>query len=165
MAALVTLAKIGATHGVKGDLKLFDFTESGMDQFPRQALQIQVQKSWQSMPAFTLRPYKKDWLIHVEGYNSPEAAQALVNAHIGVPRSALPEPKADEVYWSDLEGLQVTSTDGQMFGAVDHVMETGANDVLVVKGERERLIPYIDSVIMSVNLTAGTIVVDWPSDF
>lgn len=95
-----------------------------------------------------------------------DAAAALVGSEILVPRSALPPPEPGSFYWTDLEGLQVTTVAGRSLGEVSHLVATGANDVLVVRGERERLIPFLrESVIRSVDLDAGRIVVDWDPDF
>jgi len=84
-----------------------------------------------------------------------------------VPRSELPALAAGEYYWADLVGLRVETTDGQFLGQVDHLLETGANDVLVVQGEdRERLIPFVmEQVIKQIDLNTGRIQVDWDPTF
>ena len=85
---------------------------------------------------------------------------------IRIDRSQLPPPKKGEVYWVDLEGLKVRTTEGQLLGTVDHLFATPANDVLVVKGDRERLIPYVmDTFVKSVDLEGGEMVVDWDPEF
>ena len=85
---------------------------------------------------------------------------------IGIYRGQLPETREDEFYWSDLIGLQVINADGKRLGEVDHLLETGANDVLVVRGEREYLIPYLpEQVIQDIDLDAQVIRVDWDPDF
>jgi len=78
----------------------------------------------------------------------------------------LPPPKKGEVYWVDLEGLKVRTTDGVLLGTVSHLFATAANDVVVVQGERERLIPFIkDRFVKSVDVDGGEIVVDWDPEF
>ena len=78
----------------------------------------------------------------------------------------LPPPRADEFYWCDLEGLAVETQDGMDLGRVDHLFATGANDVICVKGERERLIPFVwGDVIKDVDFAEGRILVDWDPDF
>ena len=90
----------------------------------------------------------------------------LTNALVVIERSELPDTEEDSYYWADLIGLQVVTTDGTELGQVERMMETGANDVVVVSGERERLIPWVKgSVIRSVDLDGRTIVVDWDADF
>ena len=84
---------------------------------------------------------------------------------VWVPRSTLPPPKPGEYYWVDLEGLRVANVEGVDFGTVSHLFSTGANDVLVVKGDRERLIPFIEQVIREVDLPGRSIRVEWGADY
>ncbi len=81
-------------------------------------------------------------------------------------RSALPPPKPDEYYWVDLEGLDVKTTEGVALGQVSHLFSTGANDVVVVRGDRERMIPFVQpDFVKSVDFEANLIVVDWDPEF
>ena len=90
----------------------------------------------------------------------------LIDVDIAVRREQLPKLKPGEYYWSDLEGLRVENLEGIDLGVVSHLFETGANDVLVVKGDRERLIPYtVGLAVKEVDLQAGRILVDWDADF
>jgi 16S rRNA processing protein RimM len=84
---------------------------------------------------------------------------------IAVPRSAFPPPAEGEYYWADLVGLKVVNLQGVELGRVEEVLQTGANDVLVLQGERERLLPFIADVIRRVDLAAGLISVDWGEDY
>ena len=85
---------------------------------------------------------------------------------IYVARSALPPPKPDEYYWVDLEGLDVKTTEGVVLGQVSHLFSTGANDVVVVRGDRERMIPFVQpDFVKSVDFEANLVVVDWDPEF
>ena len=84
---------------------------------------------------------------------------------VAVPRASLPAARSGEYYWADLIGLAVVNTGSEQLGSVVDVLQTGANDVLVVQGERERLIPFIATVIREVDPGAGMIRVDWGADF
>ena len=100
------------------------------------------------------------------GVEDRDAAEALRGAEIFVPREALPPPKPGEYYWVDLEGLRVETVGGVPLGILDHVFATGANDVLVVRGERERMIPFVQpDVVTQVDFDAGVVTVDWDPDF
>jgi len=78
----------------------------------------------------------------------------------------LPKTQTDEYYWTDLIGLEVVNLAGISLGHIENLFETGANDVLVVKGERERLIPLVfDRVVLNVDVIAKKMQVDWDSDF
>ena len=100
------------------------------------------------------------------GFENREQAAALVGQQIFVERDQMPPTEKDEYYWSDLEGLEVQTTGGEKLGRVDRLMETGANDVLVVTGDRDRLIPFIQGqYVKRVDLEAELIEVDWDPDF
>ena len=91
---------------------------------------------------------------------------ALIGTEIAVRREELPPPEPGTYYWADLEGLTVVNLDGAVLGTVSHLFETGANDVLVVvDGERERLIPYTREAVKQVDLQARMIRVDWDPEF
>ena len=83
---------------------------------------------------------------------------------MAVPRSLLPKTER-EFYWADLVGLKVVNLQGHDLGAVQGLLATGANDVLEVKGDCHRLIPFIGQVIAEVDLASGVIRVDWGEDF
>jgi 16S rRNA processing protein RimM len=85
---------------------------------------------------------------------------------ISIRRQQLPEVESGDVYWTDLIGLKVVNLQGENLGVVDHLLETGANDVLVVKGERERLIPFVrDTVVIEIDQGGERILVDWDKDY
>jgi len=89
-----------------------------------------------------------------------------VGAEILVDRDQFGGVERDEYYWADLVGTRVVTTNDQELGVVESLLETGANDVLVVQGDRRRLIPFlIGSVIQMVDLDSGNIIVDWDPDF
>ncbi|KEZ75991.1 ribosome maturation factor RimM [Salinisphaera hydrothermalis] len=95
-----------------------------------------------------------------------DAAVELLDLDIAVERADMPDPEPGEYYWFDLIGLKVVTVDDIDLGQVKAMMETGANDVLVVQGDRERLIPLVvDEYVMSVDLEAGVMTVDWDPDF
>ena len=100
------------------------------------------------------------------GFEDREQAATLVGIQIFVRRDQLPATSKDEYYWSDLEGLNVHTTKGEVLGRVERLMETGANDVLVIRGEREHLVPFIQGqYVTRVDLEAGLIEVDWDPEF
>ncbi len=85
---------------------------------------------------------------------------------ISVPRSCLPKLGSGDYYWRDLIGLQVENLQGVAFGVIDEMMSTGNNDVMVVNGDRQRLVPYIPGqFVMNVDLVAGKMIVDWDPEF
>jgi 16S rRNA processing protein RimM len=118
----------------------------------------------------TLRPVEgrrhgKMVVARLDGVDDRDAASVLSRCEVHVPRSALPAIAERQYYWADLEGLEVVTTDGQLLGRLDHFVETPANPVMVVVGERERWLPLVAPCLKSVDLDAGRIVVDWDPDF
>ncbi len=103
--------------------------------------------------------------MHLEGIEDREQAATRVGCDIAVLREDLPDAEDGTYYWADLEGLRVVNRDGAELGKVAYLMETGANDVLVTAGERERLIPFVaGEVILDVDFAKGVITVDWEWD-
>lgn len=95
-----------------------------------------------------------------------DRARSLIGAEITVARDDLPPCRRDEYYWTDLEGLGVQTEAGEDLGHVDYLFSTGAHDVLVVAGDRQRLIPFAQHrVVREIDLERGLIVVDWDPDY
>ena len=100
------------------------------------------------------------------GVDDRDSAEKLVGAEIFVDRDQFGDVERDEYYWADLVGTRVVTADDQDLGVVESLFETGANDVLVVQGDRRRLVPFLlGSVIQTVDLDSGIIVADWDPDF
>lgn len=161
----VGLGRISGIYGVRGWVKVFSYTQ------PRERIleyphwHITVDASPDAIPATALesgRRHGKGIVAKLAGIEDRDAAAALIGSGIFVPRVALPEAAPGEYYWADLEGLEVCDTHGHALGTVDHLMETGAHDVMVLAGEANRLIPFVpETVVVSVDLERGVITVDW----
>lgn len=105
-------------------------------------------------------------MVKLDDSDNREQAQALVGKLIVVQRSQLPVADDNEYYWSDLIGLTVRNHNGVSFGKVTSLLETGANDVLVIHGDRERLVPFVQgSVVQAIDLDNNAMLVDWDEDF
>ena len=103
--------------------------------------------------------------IKLNNYNDRTSIEFLKNSKIFVHKSSLPRLKQNEFYWNELIGLSVCNLDGVDFGLVENLIETGANDVLVVKKISTTLIPFIEKYIKKVNLKKKIIIVDWLDDY
>ncbi|WP_457668792.1 ribosome maturation factor RimM [Thiolapillus sp.] len=162
---LVTLGRISGLHGVQGWLKVFSDTRPRENILEYSPWYLRRGQGWEKWIPENGRRQGKQVLVKLQGCNDRESARELMESAIAVRRSQLPE-SANEYYWADLEGLQVVTTQGVELGTVSYLFETGANDVLVVQGERERLLPWIwKQVIRNVDLAQGRIVVDWDPEF
>ena len=112
------------------------------------------------------REASKTLVATFPGVDNRDTVETMRGTEIYIARSALPPPKPDEYYWVDLEGLAVQTVEGVPLGRVSHLFNTGANDVLVVRGDRERMLPFVmDDFIKSVDFDANLIVVDWDPEF
>ena len=161
----VILGRIVGLFGVRGWVKVHSYTE------PREALLdyrdwlLGRDGAWQNVELVEGRQHGKGIVVRLQGVEDRDAAAELLGSEIGVDRDTLPEPEEGHYYWSDLEGLTVENKDGTELGKVAYLMATGANDVLVVDGPAERLIPFVpETVILDVDLAAGVIRVDWEWD-
>lgn len=161
----VVLGRVAGLYGVKGWIKLVSYTRRREDIFNYPRWRLKRTNEWHTFVLLEGRVQGKGLAAHLEGLNYRETANQWIGADIAVAKTELPALATGAYYWSQLEGLKVVNTDGIEFGRVDHLFDTGANDVLVVKGERERLIPYIATVVQTVDLDARILRVDWDADF
>jgi len=164
---LVTLGYVSGLYGVRGWVKIFSDTDPREGILSYTPWYLDRGKGWETWQIEQGRRQGKNVVAKLVGCDDREAAAELMKATIAVRRDQLhADLEAGEYYWTDLEGLEVVTTEGTALGRVDHLIETGANDVLVVKGDRERLIPFIpDQVVREVDLEDRRIVVDWDPDF
>lgn len=159
------LGRVSGLFGVQGWVKVFSFTR------PREAILnydrwfLSQDGKWQPAKVAEGKPHSKTVIVRLDGIHDRDQAAALIGKDIAISRDDLPKTGVGSYYWADLEGMQVLHRDGTELGEVAYLMETGANDVLVTKGERERLIPFIaDQVILDVDFAKGIITVDWEWD-
>ena len=162
----LVMGRIAAPYGVRGWVRVVTFTEAPDNLLAYTPWHLRRDGRWQEVRVLDGREHGKGLVVQLDGCDDRDAATALNGTDIGVFRSQLPPPDPDEYYWSDLVGLQVFTTEDRLLGIVDHLIETGANDVLVIRGEHEYLVPFVrEQVIRSVDLEAGVIRVDWDPDF
>ena len=162
----VIVGRISGLFGVRGWIKVHSFTD------PREAILdyrdwlIESGDDWKPIAVAEGKPHGKTIIARLDGIDDRDVAAGFVQASIGIERSQLPETAEGEFYWSDLEGLTVRKEDGTVLGTVAHLLETGANDVLVVReADREVLVPFVQGqVVKDVDLANGVIDVDWEWD-
>lgn len=166
---MVVMGRIVAPYGIYGWVKIQPDTETLDSLFDYETWWLgrdeRSDGQWQSYEVETVKIHSNILIAKLDGVDDRDAAFACKGMLVAVPRDQLPEPHEDEYYWSDLIGLNVANEQGVDFGKVVDVFETGANDVLVVKGDKERLIPFIDQVVLQVDLDAKTMVLDWPIEW
>lgn len=161
----ITVGHVAGAYGVQGWLRLLSYTAE-----PASLLLYQPWR-WRRgnqvwMPeTCEARDHGRGFVVRIAGCTDREQAAAYGGSLIEIPATALPPLAAGEYYWQQLMGLTVETEDGQPLGVVDHLLATGANDVLVVAGERERLIPYVRTVVRQVDVDRRRLVVAWDPEF
>ena len=163
---LIEVGKVIGAFGVKGWVKVHSYTASpgSILKYLPWTLEIKGKKTSVELDEGLLQSAVV--VAKLKGYDDRTQAEALKNSRILVPRSVLPALVDGSFYWDDLVGLSVSTCGGYSLGRVSRLMETGANDVMVVIGDRERLIPFVvDAYVKQVDLDAGRITVDWDPDF
>ncbi len=155
------MGRIRAPYGLKGWVNVQPFTQEIDGLLRYGQWWIGSAGQWQEHRIAESAVHGSMVVARLEGCGDRDAAAGLKGKDVAVPRDAMPEIQAGEYYWSDLLGLEVTTTASVRLGLVTKILETGANTVLVVQGEKEVLVPFIEGVIAEVDLAAGKVVVDW----
>lgn len=126
-----------------------------------------VDEDWQAFRLTHCRLQGGDLVAQLNGVADRDAAEALKGALLGAPRECLPDPGSDAYYWGDLVGMTVFGAGDERLGVVSRLLETGANDVLVVVDAdgKERLLPFVESVIECVDRAARRIDAAWEADW
>jgi 16S rRNA processing protein RimM len=163
---MIILGRVSGVFGILGWLKIVSETEPRDSILQYNPWHLKCRGKNQDYRPLAGRIHGKGLIAQLEGCDNRDLAAALVGCEIAVRRDQLPVLEPDDFYWSDLEGLKVKTLDGLDLGQVSHLFSTGANDVIVVHGERERLIPYLwEQVVQKVDLANGLLIVDWDPAF
>lgn len=158
----VAIGKFRRTHGVVGDIVFEVYTD-----FPERiepGLQVFVGEELTAKTITTLRPHQTGFILHLDGYTNPEEATSLTNQVVFLPIDQLPPLPEGEYYHHELLGLTVVSVDGAELGVLEEILETGANNVFLIRDRfgKEILLPDIDSVILKIQPKQRKIVVRPP---
>ena len=170
-AELMVVGKITGCHGIKGWVKIHSFTQPQENFLGFGNWLLKRREGLEPIEFDAGRVQGKGLVAHIKGVDDRTPAEAYRGLEVAVPADSLPLLAEGDFYWRQLQGMQVWCTEGDsrvLLGTVDHLIETGANDVLVVKAsqdsvdKRERLIPYLPGdVVTRVDLETATIEVDW----
>lgn len=171
-AGLLAMGHISTAYGLKGWVWVHARTDPISNIFGYQPWYLKTREGFRPVKVLEWRPQGKGLVAQLDLAPDRTAAEALKNLEIWVPKSALPELEEGDYYWSDLVDLEVRTEAGLVLGVVDGLMETGSNDVVVVKAAkgsidgRERVIPWLPgTVVKKVDLVGRLITVDWDPEF
>lgn len=164
---MVIMGRIASAHGIRGLVKIQPFTEYLDSLLDYRTWWIGHEHGpWREVRVGQCEAHGRTLVAQLPDCPDRTAAEKLKGLLIAVPRSSLPEQEEGEYYWSDLIGLAVVNEAGERFGMVANLLETGANEVLVVRGDSgEILIPFVASAIRRVDLQNETIFVDWSAEY
>jgi 16S rRNA processing protein RimM len=164
---LVTMGKVVGAFGILGFIKIKTDTNNTADSLSNyKTLYLKTHEEWTLYRVNKSFAHDNILNAKLEGINDRDAAIMLKGAFIGVPRTEFPKLKdPDEFYWVDLVGLRVINQENITLGIVSDLMESGANSVLVVNGDIQHLIPFVNAYIIKVDLVQKQIMVNWGIDY
>ena len=163
----IIVGEVSGVFGIKGWIKVYSFTEPRENILNYSPWVLRKGTDVKSVEVVDGHLQGKAVVACLSGVHDRDVAASLSGYKISIDAAQLPEPDEGEYYWRDLIGLKVETEQGVSLGVVDYLLETGANDVLVVKeGDRERLIPFLQGqFVKNINLAAGLMIVDWDAEF
>jgi 16S rRNA processing protein RimM len=170
----IVIGRIIDVYGLKGWVKVKSFTQPQGNFLEYDQCFFPRGKQWLSLKIEAGKEHGKGLVVKFDGYNDRTAAESLLKLELSVLVDTLPKLDDDDFYWHQLEGLDVyaTSAEGEKWlGKLDHLLETGSNDVLAIKpcegsiDKRERLLPYRPEVVLKVDLASSRMLVDWDIEF
>ena len=166
---VIQIGYIQGVFGIKGWLKVFSFCRPKEQILRYTTWQLHFNGDEKSFPIEQGKEHGAGIIVKLAGIDTRTQAEALNKATIWVPVSDLAQLSKDEYYWYQLIGLNVETIEGQSLGIIEHLIETGANDVLVVTNianKQQILIPYIrGKVVKQVDLDQKLMIVDWQIDY
>lgn len=162
----VVLGKLGRPHGLKGLIRVISFTEPEVSILEYKPWFIHYKHEWTPLELETFQIQNQLILIKIVDCAEREELAKMTNCHIGVKSNHLPQLPQGDYYWHEIIEMSVLNKDGKLLGTVSEILPTGANDVLVINGEKRHLIPYVMGIhIVSVDALQRQIIVDWDENF
>ena len=163
---MVLVGQVSGVYGVRGWVRVFSHTDPRANILEYRPWYLRIEGVWEEREVLHGRTHGKGVVAQLSGCEDRDCAAAIMGCDIAVRRDQLPGTARGEYYWTDLQGLRVVTTRGAELGRLDYLFATGANDVMVVEGDRQRMIPYRwGEVVREVDLAGGEMIVDWDPDF
>lgn len=159
------MGRIVGPFGVQGWVKVKAFTGSPERLGEFASWLVQTPEGWRDMRVEEFEVHSKGPVAKLAGCDDRDGIGKLRGSDVAIPREQLGEAGEGSLYWVDLIGLEVVDEGGEVLGKVEELFETGATSVMVVKGERERMIPFVAAYVKAVEREARRITVDWKADY
>ena len=165
MSRRVVLGQVGGAFGVQGWVRIQSYTDPPTNILKFGRWQLGRAGQWREVEVEDGKMTAKGVLAKLAGVETPEEARLVTGSEIAVERDQLPAAAPGEYYWSDLEGLAAFGQNGQSLGRIEEFRATPAGTVVVIRGERQHWVPFVKERIVSVDLDAGRVVLDWDADW
>ncbi|WP_367607341.1 ribosome maturation factor RimM [Legionella sp. W05-934-2] len=164
--AYIVVGRFGKAHGIKGAITIQSFTEPADNILQYRPWFIKRGNVWEEVRVDNVEQLGKQLIAWLDQVTDRDQASALTNLEIAVSESVLPKLPEGEYYWQQLIGLSVTNLNKVFLGTVTEIIATGANDVIVIEGERRHLVPFlVGRYIQSIDLESREMIVDWDETF
>jgi 16S rRNA processing protein RimM len=161
----ICVGQVIGVQGVKGWIKVFSNTSPRENIVKYSPWKIDTGEKVMTVKV-TGRLQGKNVIAQIAGIEDRELASDLIGSKIYIEPDQLPKLEKGEYYWADLIGMKVETLESEPLGTVETMIETGANDVMVLQGDRERLVPFvIDEIVREIDLVSRRVVVDWKPDY
>jgi 16S rRNA processing protein RimM len=158
----VAVGRIAGLFGVRGWLKVYSYTDPRDNVVGYSPWHLVLDGQSRQVKVLSGRAHGDGVVALIDGVQDRDTAAALIGAEIEVDRTLFGNAGSQQFYWTDLQGMKVQTQAGESLGVVDHLFETGANDVMVVVGEHRHLVPFLfGSVVTGVDQEQRLITVDW----
>lgn len=165
MSRRVVLGQVGGAFGVQGWVRIQSYTDPPANILKFGRWQLGRAGQWREIEVEDGKVTAKGVLAKFAGVETPEDARLATGSEIAVTRDELPPAAPGEYYWSDLEGLAAFGQNGQLLGRIEEFRATPGGTVVVIRGERQHWVPFVKERIVSVDLDAGRVVLDWDADW
>lgn len=162
----VAVGRIAGLFGVRGWVKVYSYTDPRDNVVGYSPWHLVMDGQSRQVRVLAGRAHGDGVVALIDGIQDRDAAAALVGAEIEVDRAVFGKAGGQQFFWTDLQGMNVQTLTGESLGVVDHLFETGANDVMVVVGERRHLVPFLfGTVVTGVDTEQRLITVDWDPEY
>jgi 16S rRNA processing protein RimM len=159
------IGQINGLFGVQGWVKLFSYAHPRKNILSYQPWHIKVDGVWTTLDIVKGREQGKTIVAQLKDVVDREDSRRYIGVELYIEKSQLPQLAQGEYYWDELTGLEVINNQGIVLGTISYLVDTGANNVMVVNGKKEHWVPYIEPFLISIDMDKRQILVDWDEDF
>jgi len=159
------IGKINGLFGVQGWVKVFSYAHPRKNILTYKPWHVKIDNEWTTIDLLNGREQAKTIVANIKGVNDREQAREYIGLDVYIETSQLPTLPKGQYYWNELIGLKVINLNNVLLGKVSSMVATGSNDVMVIKGEKEHWVPYIEPFLIKINLDSKEIRVDWDENF